>query len=637
MQLIWLVLVLPLLGSAINGLLGSHLHKRLIGWLACGSVGIAFALSIGALLDLLSLPPEARSFTLTLFDWIVAGDLSAPLSLLLDPLSMLMVLVVSGVGFLIHVYSVGYMGEDPHYSRYFSWLNLFVFSMLLLVLASNFLVLFVGWELVGLCSYLLIGYWFTRPSAAGAAQKAFIVNRVGDFGFMVGLLVLFAAFGTFDYLEIFESAPHVLPYGGALATIITLLLFSGAVGKSAQIPLYVWLPDAMEGPTPVSALIHAATMVTAGVYLVARTHVLYELAPVTLGVVAVVGSVTALFAATIALVNNDIKRVLAYSTISQLGYMFLAAGVGGFAAGMYHLTGHAFMKALLFLAAGSVMHALHGRTDMRGMGGLKSELPWTWGVFLVGALAMSGIPPLVGFFSKDLILEEAFIRGNTALWGIGLVTAVLTAFYMLRAHFLTFHGSPRYREGEGEGIPPHESPPVMLWPIQALAALTLAGGLLWVSYAGFEPLQRFLAPVFAESGVPEPAQGGVALSSAALAVISLVAAVLGIAVAWLTYVRGYRPAEGMRRAFRPLYTLLADRYYVDELYDRAIVRPGQRLSDFLASDFDRGFLDGIVNGVGAAVDTAGATLRRVESGYIRSYVAWLLLGALAMIAIWWAS
>jgi len=636
-DLAWLVLVLPLLSSLINGLFGRHLPKPVIGWVACGSVGIAFLLCVRVLFDLLAMAPgPEQRFTQTLFDWIVAGGLSAQFGLLVDPLSTLMILVVTGVGFLIHVYSVGYMGHDPDYSRYFSWLNLFTFSMLLLVLADNFLLLFVGWELVGLCSYLLIGFWFSKQSAAAAAQKAFIVNRVGDFGFMIGLFLLFATFGTFDYLKVFADAGPLLEHQELLATTITLLLFAGAVGKSAQIPLYVWLPDAMEGPTPVSALIHAATMVTAGVYMVARSHVLYELAPVSMAVVAAIGAVTALLAASIALVNNDIKRVLAYSTISQLGYMFLAAGVGAFSAGMFHLTSHAFMKALLFLAAGSVMHALGGEeTDMRKMGGLSKKLPWTWGAFLIGALAMSGIFPFVGFFSKDLILEEVFLspaNASTMLGLIGLFTALLTAFYLLRAYFLTFHGKPRYDE---KAVHPHESPPVMLWPLRGLAALTIVGGALWISFLGFAPLSDFLSPVLGhEIQLSESEHQAAALSEEALILISLLVALAGMGIAWLVYMRGFQPAEVLRTIFRPLYSLLEGKYYVDEFYYAVLVWPGQKLSQFLATIFDLKFLDGIVNGVGTLIDRTGGALRRVESGYIRTYAAWVLLGALGVFLYW---
>ncbi len=631
MELAWLGLLFPLLGALLNGLLGrSVLPKRAVSGIGPGAVGLAFGVAVWVWLDLLGRPPEERSVTLKLFDWIAVGGLDAPVSLLIDPLSVVMMLVVTGVGFLIHVYSVGYMGHDPDYPRYFAWLNLFTFSMLLLVMADNFLLLFVGWELVGLCSYLLIGFWFTRPSAAAAAKKAFITTRVGDFGFLIGLLLIFATFGTFSYGPIFEQAPQVLSPG--LATAITLLLFAGAVGKSAQIPLHVWLPDAMEGPTPVSALIHAATMVTAGVYLVARAHVLYELAPVSMAVVAAVGVVTAFFAATIALVNPDIKRVLAYSTISQLGYMFLAAGVGAYAAGLFHLTSHAFMKALLFLAAGSVMHALGGEeTDMRRMGGLNRHLPTTWKVFLIGALAMSGVPPLVGFFSKELILEEAFVLGHAGFWLLGLITAGLTAFYMLRAHFLTFHGTPRY---DTKSVHPHESPPVMLWPLRALAALTVVGGALWLSIVDFAPFERFLEPVFrAEPAVEVEARPALALGKGALIALSLGAAAAGIGLAWLLYIKGWRPAAGLRRLGRPLYALLDNKYYVDELYYALIVAPGRALAELLSGPVDRKLLDGLVNGVGRLVDRVGGALRRVESGYIRAYLDWVLVGTLIVLVL----
>ncbi len=630
MNWVWLVLALPLVGALYNGLRGARASKRTVGAVACGSVGLAFLVGIYVLVSLLGHPAEERQFTQTLFDWISIGSFDVAFSFLVDPLSVLMILVVTGVGFLIHVYSIGYMGEDEAYSRYFAWLNLFTFSMLLLVLADNFLLMFMGWELVGLCSYLLIGFWFTRPSAAQAAKKAFVVNRVGDLGFMIGLFVLFATFGTFDYLTIFQQAPETLALGGGLVTAITLLWFVGAAGKSAQIPLYVWLPDAMEGPTPVSALIHAATMVTAGVYMVVRANVLYQLAPVTLGVIAAIGAVTALFAATIALVNNDIKRVLAYSTVSQLGYMFLATGVGAFAVGMYHLTSHAFMKALLFLGAGSVMHAMADRTDMREMGGLRQKIPWTAIVFLIGALGLSGIPPFVGFFSKDLILEETFATGHIVLWLVGVGTALLTAFYMLRAYFMTFEGEPRYNESD---VHPHESPHVMLGPLGGLAALSTVGGALWISLAGFAPLEHFLEPAIATE-VGATFSHAYPIGPALLAFISVVVALAGAGLAWMVYVRGWQPSEGLRRSLRPVYGLLAGKYYVDEFYHLAIVRPGQAIAAFLAGAFDRGFLDGIVNGVGRVVNWAGGALRPVESGYARSYASWMLLGAIVLLIYW---
>ena len=468
----WVPLLI-LLGFIINGLFGKLLGKRAVTWVGCGVVGLSFLLSLGILQALLSLPVESRHFEKILYTWISAGDFRAVVGFQVDPLSSVMILVVTGVGFLIHVYSVGYMHEDGGYARYFSYLNLFTFSMLILVLANNFLLMFVGWEAVGLCSYLLIGFWFERKSASDAAKKAFIVNRVGDFAFLVGLFLIFVHFKTLGFTEVFGSASKVLGEGTVLATAITLLLFAGATGKSAQIPLYVWLPDAMEGPTPVSALIHAATMVTAGVYMVARTNALFLLAPVSMTVVATVGAVTALFAATIALVQNDIKRVLAYSTISQLGYMFLAVGVGAFAAGIFHLMTHAFFKALLFLAAGSVIHALGGEQDMRQMGGLKKKLPVTYWTNLMGVLAIAGIPGFSGFFSKDEILWQAYSSpyGGLGFWIVGAVTAGLTAFYMGRHLFMIFHGESRVDPHRADHV--HESPSVMAVPLMILAILAV--------------------------------------------------------------------------------------------------------------------------------------------------------------------
>ena len=497
--IIFAILFLPLIGSIFSGFLGRHVSKRVVSIFSVGSVFTAFLLALFAFLNMEGILTffsvdfgEGKEIVAKLFEWITAGQFSVDFGLLLDPLSMLMVLVITGVGFLIHLYSVGYMEHDGDYSRYFAFLNLFTFSMLALVLADNFLLLFFGWEMVGLCSYLLIGFWFNKNSAALAAKKAFIVNRIGDFGFLLGIFMIFAIFGTLDYFEVFANV-GLLEKGGLAATAIGLLLFVGAAGKSAQIPLYVWLPDAMEGSTPVSALIHAATMVTAGVYMISRTSGIYELAPIALGVIAVLGALTALLAALIAIANNDIKRVLAYSTVSQLGYMFLATGVGAYSAAMFHMTSHAFMKALLFLAAGSVMHAMADETDIRKMGGLRKKIPVTWAVFLVGVLAMSGLPPLVGFFSKDLILENVFLDGNTLLWVVGVATAMFTAFYLLRAYFLTFHGEKRYDE---KVVHPHESPPVMLIPLVVLAGLSIVGGLLWVAIpGGFAPLEHFLKPV----------------------------------------------------------------------------------------------------------------------------------------------
>ncbi|MCL6432428.1 MAG: NADH-quinone oxidoreductase subunit L, partial [Anaerolineae bacterium] len=476
LQYAWLVLVFPLAGVLINAFFGYRLGRRACGALATVAVALSFLWGVGVLAGLLSRPAEAREVHLALWDWVVAGDLHVGLSLLVDPLSVVMLLVVTGVGALIHLYSNGYMREDPDYARFFTYLNLFIVGMLLLVLADNFLLLYLGWEAVGLCSYLLIGFWYQKKSAADAGKKAFIVNRVGDFGFALGIMLIFATFGTLGFREVFERAPVMLQAGGAVATAITLLLFTGAVGKSAQIPLYVWLPDAMEGPTPVSALIHAATMVTAGVYMVARTHVLFALAPFSSAVVAAIGTLTAIYAASIALVQTDIKRVLAYSTISQLGYMFLAVGVGAYAAGIFHLTTHAFFKALLFLGAGSVIHALGGEQDMRRMGGLFGKLRVTGTTFVVAWLAISGIPPLSGFFSKDEILAAAYHSGNVLLWLLGLITAGLTAFYMSRAVFMTFFGDSRVSPEAAHHL--HESPPTMTLPLAALAVLAAVASLL---------------------------------------------------------------------------------------------------------------------------------------------------------------
>src|SRR5580765_1822464 len=461
--MLWPIAALPLAGVALSLLLGDRLGKRGSAWLGCGVVAIAFAFALRAVMHLASLPAEPRVISETLSPWFRVADFSADVSFLLDPLSAVMILVVTGVGFLIHVYSVGYMAHDDSFRRFFLYLNLFMFAMLTLVLADNFLVMFVGWEGVGLCSYLLIGFWYTRPAAAEAGKKAFIMNRVGDFGFILGVLTLFAWCGSVNFREVFHAAPLAFVPGSAAITAATLLLFLGATGKSAQIPLYTWLPDAMEGPTPVSALIHAATMVTAGVYMVARSHVLFLLSPGTMEVVAIIGAATALMAATIGLAQNDIKRVLAYSTVSQLGYMFFACGVGAFGAGIFHVMTHAFFKALLFLGAGSVIHALSDEQDMRRMGGLAPKLPWTHATMAVATLAIAGVPFFSGFFSKDEILSQAWASGHFGIWAVGIVGAALTAFYMTRLYVLTFRGSSRLSHEAEHHL--HESPPSMIAPL----------------------------------------------------------------------------------------------------------------------------------------------------------------------------
>jgi NADH-quinone oxidoreductase subunit L len=629
---LWIIPALPLAGFLANGLLGRRLSRRAVGGVACGSVGLAFLAALGVVRGLVQLPPEARAIRQTVYSWIAAGDFQVGVGLLLDPLSAVMVLVVTGVGFLIHIYSVGYMHEDPDYSRYFAQLNLFVFFMLLLVLADNYLLLFVGWEGVGCASYMLIGFWFEREAAARAGLKAFIVNRVGDAGFLIALFLLATTFGTLDYLPIFDQAPALLPRGSGLATAITLLLFMGATAKSAQVPLYVWLPDAMEGPTPVSALIHAATMVTAGVYMVARSHVLFDLAPFSQALVAWIGALTAFFSATIALTQFDMKRIIAYSTISQLGYMFLGAGLGAYASAMFHLTMQAFFKALLFLAAGSVMHALHNETDIRRMGGLRHVLPVTSLSFLVGALANAGIFPFAGFWSKDEILWAALKDGHVALWAVGAATAFVTGLYTFRLYLRIFAGPARWQNGSQHA--PHESPPVMRWPLVALALLSFTGGGL-----GIPPdsgiLHRFLGPVFGgEQAVGEG--GGIAAALAAL--VSLALASAGAFVAYHAYIRRPDLPGLMAERSGTWYALPANRYWVDEVYDALVVRPVARIAAALWRVVDDSIVDGAVNAVWRLIGGSAAILRRVQTGHVPTYVVVFLLGVVGILAfLLWGS
>ena len=611
----WLILLLPLLGVLINGFIGNRIGKKWVGRVACAAVGLSFLVGVGVFFALLG---EEHGQTVHLFSWITVGDFQIEAALLVDQLSTLMTLVVTGVGFLIHVYSIGYMAEDERYARFFTLLNLFIFSMLILVLADNFLLLYVGWELVGLCSYLLIGFWFERPSAAEAGKKAFLVTRVGDFGFALGVMLIFATFGTLSYAQVFEQAPQVLTTG--LATGITLLLFAGAAGKSAQIPLYVWLPDAMEGPTPVSALIHAATMVTAGVYMVARTHVLFELAPLSMTVVAVIGALTAFFAATIALVQNDIKRVLAYSTISQLGYMFLAVGVGAYASGIFHLTTHAFFKALLFLCAGSVMHGMAGELDMRKMGGLKDKMRTTYRTFLVGAAALAGFPLLSGFFSKDEILWYAFNK-SIILWLIGIVTAFLTAFYAFRAVFLTFWGPSRV----DKGVHIHESPRIMTTPLTILAVLALVGGLIGIPH--LSAIEGFLEPVFAHH---EAAQTS-GIMEWVLMALSAVVAIVAIILAQYMYLVNPGAPDRWSKRYASVYKLLSNKYYVDEIYMAGIVNPLRNLAGYLSQVLDAGIIDGAVNGLAAFFGRTSEETRKLQTGYVRNYGLAMLMGVVVVL------
>lgn len=631
---VWLVPLLPLLGFLINGLLGKKLGESVVSWVGCGSVGLSFLVSIGVLFELLKYPPAQRLIQKIVFPWVWSGSFRIDIGFQVDPLSTVMILVVSGVGFFIHLYSVGYMGKDPGYARYFAYLNLFVFSMLTLVLANNFLLLYLGWEGVGLCSYLLIGFWYEKKSAADAGKKAFIVNRVGDFGFALGVMLIFWTLGTLNYAQVFKAAPLLLSPGGTLITAITLLLFLGAVGKSAQIPLYVWLPDAMEGPTPVSALIHAATMVTAGVYMVARCHVLYLMAPVSLSLVAVIGAVTALYAASIALVQNDIKRVLAYSTISQIGYMFLGCGVGAFAAGIFHLMTHAFFKALLFLGAGSVMHALSGELDLRKMGGLKRYLPVTFLTFLTGVLAISGIPLFSGFFSKDEILWKAFSnpQGSLILWLIGFITAGMTAFYMFRLFLSIFLGKSRVEERIKPHI--HESPKSMTIPLIILAFLSLIGGYVGIphSLGGGSNFDKFLSPVF-EKASEQAHVAHLPLSTEYLLMILSIAVVLvGVLIAYRFYISRPEAPKRLVEKYKGAYTVLLNKYYVDEFYAKIIVNPLLSLALWCWRFFDAKIIDGAANGSAFLVGWMSAIIRKLQTGYVRNYALSLVLGVVIILA-----
>ena len=624
--------LLPLVGAILNGVLAGTLPRKMVSAIGVGSVGLSLAIAVACFGDLLALPPESRRVTQGLFTWIQSGDFHAEVRYALDPLGAVMMLVVTGVGFLIHVYSTGYMGHEKAYGRYFSYLNLFTFSMLTLVLADNFLLMFLGWEAVGLCSYLLIGFWYQRPAAAEAGKKAFVVNRIGDWGFLLGIFLIFVTFGSVDFATVFTQAPQRLAVGSAVATAIALLLFLGATGKSAQLPLYVWLPDAMEGPTPVSALIHAATMVTAGVYMVARCHIFYLLSPPALQVVAIVGILTALFAATIGLVQNDIKRVLAYSTISQLGYMFVGCGVGAFASGIFHLMTHAFFKALLFLGAGSVIHALSGEQDLWKMGGLKAHLPRTHVTFLIATLAIAGVFPFAGFFSKDEILYQAWLRGGPLVWMAGVIGAFMTAFYMFRLYFLTFHGRSRVPEEAKHHL--HESPNSMTGPLMILAVLSVIGGFVQVPIlAGGQRLDQFLEPVFADAVDLAPAAHAASAAGAevGLMVISLVVALMGIFVAYKFYVADPELPRRLAEQMRGAYRLVFNKYWVDEIYESFVVQPIYRGSVRLWERFDAAVIDGAVNGVGRQIERGAELLRLAQTGYVQVYALILTLGAVVLI------
>ena len=635
---LWIVPLLPLLGSAVNGLFGAKWPNKFVTATAITSTGLSFLCVLEAVREFFD--SGQVLFRKEFFTWITAGNFRAGFDLQMDQLTVVMVLVVTSVGWLIHIYATGYMAHEGGYYRFFSYLNLFMFFMLILVLAANYVLLFVGWEGVGLSSYLLIGFWFLKKSAADAGKKAFIVNRIGDFGFMLGMFLLFRAFGTLDFQTLFAKAGTWQPNGmwqfGTL-TIACLLLFMGATGKSAQLPLYVWLPDAMEGPTPVSALIHAATMVTAGVYVVARSHILFTHSETAIVVVGTVGCATAFFAATIGLVQTDIKKVLAYSTVSQLGYMFLACGVSAFTAGIFHLMTHAFFKALLFLAAGSAIHAMGGEQEMPKMGGLGKKIKWTYYTMLTATLAIAGIPPLAGFFSKDAILYSAYVRegGWHPLYFVGLLTALLTAFYMFRLVFLTFSGKPRYDEHK---VHVHESPWSMLGPLVVLAILSVIGG--WFAlptfYGGSDYFANFLAPVF--GGAPEAA--GAATEAAThqleliLAGVAFGTALIGIAIAYWLYLKNPRKPEDLAKSMKPAYTTLLNKYYVDELYAATVVRPLLWLStNVFWKAADVVGIDGTVNGIAHGAAAIGDGVRHAQSGNTRSYAVWVVAGAIVILAV----
>jgi len=602
---LWLILLFPLLGFLINGLFGRRFARPLVNVIAVGSVAASFAYVLWVLS---ALYPMAAVHTESYFSWIQSGNLHIGFDLSVDRLSAVMLLVVTGVGLLIHIYSVGYMAHEDGYVRFFSYMNLFMFFMLLLVLASNFLLLFVGWEGVGLCSYLLIGFYFLENFANDAGKKAFIVNRIGDFGFLLGMLLLVVTFHTLDFGRLAAAiSPLGIEVHAGVLTTIALLLFAGAIGKSAQFPLYVWLPDAMAGPTPVSAFIHAATMVTAGVYMVARASFLYSHTPIALHVVAIVGLFTAAFAATIGLAQNDIKKVYAYSTVSQLGYMFLGLGVGAYSAGIFHIMTHAFFKALLFLGAGAVIHALSGEQDLRHMGGLRKAMPITFITLLAASLSISGIPPFAGYFSKDAILLAAYHYAPWMYW-IGTITAGLTAFYIFRAFFLAFAGNYRGHHH------PHEAPASMTIPLIVLAVLSIGGGYLNVT--------KWLLPMY-------PAVEG---ENTALVALSILAGVLGIVIAAVMY--WFKPSIAASMKEGPLYRLIYNKYYVDEIYSALIVKPIELFSRFvLWKGVDEILVDGAVDGGSRQIRGIGAILRRMQSGEIRNYAAWVMTGSLILLII----
>ena len=625
-KLIWLIPVLPLAGFVINGLGRYTLSKGIIGAIGSLLVLVAFGLSVAAFFQI---KQSGTPIEVTLFDWISVGDFKIPFSFLVDQLSSIMLLIITGVGFLIHLYSIGYMHDDAGFGKFFAYLNLFVFFMLLLVMGSNYVVMFIGWEGVGLCSYLLIGFWYTNPSYADAAKKAFIMNRIGDLGFLLGIFLIVNTFGSVAYADIFPKAA-TMSASGAPFVLITILLFVGAVGKSAQLPLFTWLPDAMAGPTPVSALIHAATMVTAGIYMIARSNILFTLAPVTQHVIAIIGLATIILAALIALTQTDIKKVLAYSTVSQLGYMFLGLGVGAYTGAFFHVLTHAFFKALLFLGAGSVIHAVSGEQNMRFMGGLKGKLPVTFITMLIGTLAISGIPPFAGFFSKDEILAHTYMH-SPVLYVFGVLGAIFTSFYMFRLMFLTFWGSFRGTHEQEHHL--HESPPSMTIHLIVLAILSTIGGFMGVPEAlgGHHWLDHWLEPVLSKS-VAQTGKMFIAINTERmLMAVSVGGAIIALIYAYIKYVK-QADVPVADDAERPaLVKLSFNKFYIDELYDAIIRKPLDALSVFFYKVIDKMGIDGIVNGLAQGPMEAGKGLRLLQTGNVGFYLFMMVIGIIAVL------
>jgi len=639
-DLIYLTVLLPLLGFLFNGLLGPKIkNEKVIGIVGSGAIGLSFIIVVGAFFETLSLPVDQRLNIVTLFQWIAVAGLNISFSYQVDQLSLVMSLIVTGVGFIIHVYSIGYMHGDKSFWRFFAYLNLFIFAMMNLVLADNFLLLFLGWEGVGLCSYLLIGFWYDRKfeksNTSAAGLKAFIVNRIGDFGFLLGMFLIYSTFGTLVFTDVFSRAvSFAVPEH--IFVLIAIFLFIGATGKSAQIPLLVWLPDAMAGPTPVSALIHAATMVTAGVYMVARCSIIYASAPAAMMVVAVIGVFTAFFAATIGLVQNDIKKVLAYSTVSQLGYMFLALGAGAFSAGIFHVMTHAFFKALLFLGAGSVIHSMHEQQDIRQYGGLKKYMPLTYGTFLVAAVAISGIPPLSGFFSKDEILWYSFTNLGFVFWFIGLITALMTAFYMFRLYFMTFEGKEKF---DHHKVHPHESPKVMTMPLVVLAVLSAIGGFIGIPeiFSGEHGnlFHSWLAPVFKTAELKLMDFGSHShFEELLLMIISVVAALSAILYARFIFLKKPEVADKTASKFKSAYNVLLNKYFLDEVYEASIVNPIVKGSENIFWKIaDNKIIDGFINGLAKLIDKISGSIKKIQTGIAQSYAFVMVLGIL--IALFW--